>query len=67
MNNWILHIIEKYASKLSIWCWQKELKFYIENEIKNNIMWLNLIGMAVKTGADVYKRKQETKSLQALA
>ena len=30
-------------------------------------MWLNLIGMAVKTGADVYKRKQETKSLQALA
>jgi hypothetical protein len=46
---------------------KKELKFYIENEIKNNIMWLNLIGMAVKTGADVYKRKQETKSLQALA
>ena len=30
-------------------------------------MWLNLIGMAVKTGADVYKKKQETKSLQALA
>jgi hypothetical protein len=27
---------------------KKELKFYIENEIKNNIMWLNLIGMAVK-------------------
>ena len=46
---------------------KKELKFYIENEIKDNIMWLNLIGMAVKTGADVYKRKQETKSLQALA
>jgi len=26
-------------------------------------MWLNLLGMAFKTGADVYKRKQETKSL----
>ena len=30
-------------------------------------MWFNLLGMAVKTGADVYKRKQETKSLIALA
>lgn len=30
-------------------------------------MWLNLLGMAFKTGADVYKRKQETKSLVALA
>ncbi len=30
-------------------------------------MWLNLIGMAVKTGADVYKKRQETKSFEALA
>ena len=36
---------------------KKELKFYTKNETKNNIMWLNLIGMAVKTGADVYKKK----------
>ena len=30
-------------------------------------MWLNLLGMAIKTGADVYKKKQETKSFEALA
>jgi len=46
---------------------KKELRYCIIKEIKKNNMWLNLIGMAVKTGADVYKKKQETKSLQALA
>ena len=30
-------------------------------------MWLNLLGMAVKTGAEVYKNKQETKKLESLA
>lgn len=46
---------------------KKELKYCIIKETKNNIMWLNLIGMAVKTGADVYKKRQETKSFEALA
>lgn len=46
---------------------KKELKYCIIKEKKNNIMWLNLIGMAVKTGADVYKKRQETKSFEALA
>jgi len=26
MNNWILHIIEKYASRISVWCWQKRIE-----------------------------------------
>ena len=30
-------------------------------------MWWNLIGMAVKTGADVFEKRQETKRLEALA
>tara|TARA_R110000796_G_scaffold205895_1_gene322275 strand:+ start:247 stop:627 length:381 start_codon:yes stop_codon:yes gene_type:complete len=30
-------------------------------------MWFNLLGMAVKTGAEVYKNKQETKKLESLA
>ena len=30
-------------------------------------MWLNLLGMAFKTGAEVYKNKQETKKLESLA
>jgi len=30
-------------------------------------MWFNLLGMAVKTGAEVYKNRQETKKLESLA
>ena len=30
-------------------------------------MWWNLIGMAIKTGADVFEKRQETKRLEALA
>ena len=30
-------------------------------------MWWNLIGMAIKTGADVFQNNQETKRLEALA
>ena len=30
-------------------------------------MWFNLLGMAVKTGAEVFTKKQETKRLEALA
>tara|TARA_R110000803_G_scaffold157840_1_gene222124 strand:+ start:245 stop:625 length:381 start_codon:yes stop_codon:yes gene_type:complete len=30
-------------------------------------MWFNLLGMAFKTGAEVYKNKQETKKLESLA
>jgi hypothetical protein len=30
-------------------------------------MWWNLIGMAVKTGAEVYKNRQESKSLESQA
>ena len=30
-------------------------------------MWLNLIGMAVKTGAEVYKNKKQSEALQSQA
>ena len=30
-------------------------------------MWFNLLGMAVKTGAEVFTKRQETKRLEALA
>ena len=30
-------------------------------------MWWNLIGMAVKTGAEVYKNRQESKALESQA
>jgi uncharacterized ion transporter superfamily protein YfcC len=30
-------------------------------------MWWNLIGMAFKTGVDVFEKRQETKRLEALA
>jgi hypothetical protein len=35
MNNWILHIIEKYASRISIWCWQKRIKILYDKRRKN--------------------------------
>ena len=30
-------------------------------------MWLSLLGMAIKTGAEVFKNKQETKALESQA
>ena len=30
-------------------------------------MWWNLIGMAVKTGAEVYKNKKESEALESQA
>jgi len=35
MNDWILHIIEKYASRISIWCWQKRVAILVKKR-KNN-------------------------------
>jgi len=30
-------------------------------------MWWNLVGMAVKTGAEVYKNRQDSKALESQA
>ena len=46
-------------------CLQEMIPYMCKRRRRNTMAWLNLLGMAVKTGAHIYKNKQDTKRLMS--